>query len=110
LLQRMRPTMFPGSNAIKLITYSTGDEGAAGRSKIDQLRNLLLRSNRTVLTAQEVAAEAGVRSNMIDHALGRPAVAAAMCLRGWRKTTRRQAGLSGKGWCLVRADESSTSV
>jgi hypothetical protein len=110
LLQRMQPTMFPGSKAIELITYSTGDEGATGRSKIDQLRNLLLRSNRTVLTAQEVAEETGVRSNMIDHALGRPEVAAAMSLRGWYRTTRRQVGLSRKGWCLVRPDESSRPV
>lgn len=62
------------------------------------------------MTAKEIALATGVKSNMIQYAPATPQMAPILRLRGWRRVTRREVGLPGKGWCLVRPDESSIAV
>ena len=68
-----------------------------------RLARLLTDTDKTVLEAKEVAELTGIKPDNIVRSLGSTAVKPAVASRGWQKATRKDVGLTGKGWVLARA-------
>ncbi|NCC26320.1 MAG: hypothetical protein EOM25_14170 [Deltaproteobacteria bacterium] len=100
--------LFPGVEKVRRLD-ADGQEIGIGKaaegvklSGPQKLALLLQETELVVLTASDVKEETGILSSKIDRTLHSPAVAPVLKANGWRKTTKREVGLSGKGWVLTR--------
>ncbi|MCK7577649.1 MAG: hypothetical protein MZV65_18805 [Chromatiales bacterium] len=100
--------LFPGVQKVRRLDEQ-GQEIEEGKavegvkqSGPQKLALLLADTEKTVLEAKEVAELTGIKSDNIVRSLDAPAVKPTVEARKWRKATRKEAGLSGKGWILMR--------
>lgn len=100
LLVANLPRLFPGCPEIKRIGNAETEAKMTGPQR---LARLLTDTDKTVLEAKEVAELTGIKPDNIVRSLGSTAVKPAVVSRGWRKATRKDVGLTGKGWVLARA-------
>lgn len=91
--------LFPGCPEIGWI----GDEEAESKMTGPQkLGKVLSETDKTILEAKEITELTGIRSVDIARSLGSAGVKPIVAARGWRKATRKEAGLPGKGVVLLR--------
>jgi hypothetical protein len=105
LMTRYRERIFPGSRPFRLIETETLP--AVGTTKRPsgsaRLVDLLLTFSGDVLTGHDVKERTNIGSNYIDEVLRLPAVSQVISVAGWMKATRKDAGLPGKGYVLIRS-------
>jgi hypothetical protein len=98
--------MVPGAGEYGVLVYqATGGatkqqlprEGAAARVAF-----LLLTTNLRWLTVTDLEKRCGMRAGHYAHTIATATVRKAMATRNWRETTRKAAGLPGKGKLLMR--------
>ena len=68
----------------------------------ERLSHLLATSKAHLLTYAEIIEAAGIAKQHLSKYLANPSVRSVMRTRGWRKVTRKAAGLSGRGYVLIR--------
>ncbi|EXJ16000.1 DEAD/DEAH box helicase family protein [Imhoffiella purpurea] len=100
--------LFPGAEKVRRLDEH-GQEIETGKaaegmkmSGPQKLALLLADTEKTLIEAKEVAEVTGIKSDSITRSLNAPAVKMTVEARRWRKATRKAAGLSGKGWVLIR--------
>lgn len=97
-IERYQDEMFPGAGRVELIVDSKADiEGMTGP---ERLAYLLSRHEGTVLEWSEIMELTGIAKQHISKYLQNPTVRAVMRTKGWQKSTRKSAGLAGKGLLL----------
>ena len=106
-IERYQHQMFPKSPKIHLIVDSEIDtENSTGP---ERLAHLLATSDSVLLESGQLSDQTGINSRKLSKAFGNPAVRAVMRTKGWRKQTRKQAGLTGKGNVWIRNAPSTSS-
>ena len=98
-IEKYQQQMFPNSPRVELLSDSALDfENATGP---ERLAHILASSGETILELPALATKAVVGSNLARD-LSNPRVTAVMRAKGWRKVTRKAAGLQGRGKVLLR--------
>jgi hypothetical protein len=107
VMQKQMPVLFPKHQKIVFQGGSPppawdNEAGAKRGAKTTALRNLLATCDDTVVDGKRIFELTGIAANNIDGALKAHEVAPVVASRGWRKSTRKLVGLTGKGYVLVR--------
>jgi hypothetical protein len=116
MLARHQERLWPGSKPIVKIgdvpvrarkgqgangeATGKGSRGKRGNGP-ELLHQLLETTEKDVLTGKEIQEATGIGSDKIGQAMGHKLVAVSMERKGWRKATRKDVGLTGKGWVLT---------
>jgi hypothetical protein len=108
VMQKQMSVLFPNNSGVKFqghtppANWSETDCTEKRGGKTAALRDLLATCDDTVVDSQRIFELTGIAANNIDEALVSREVAPVVALRGWRKSTRKLVGLTGKGYVLTR--------
>lgn len=97
-IEKYQDAMFPGSDRVELIVDLKADlENATGP---ERLAHLLATFEGDLLEWSEIMAKTGIAKQHLSRYLKNPAVTAVKRTKGWQKSTRKSAGLPGKGFVI----------
>jgi hypothetical protein len=99
-IEKYQERMFPGAPRVQLMVDPEADLGDA--SGPARLSHLLASTDEHVLSMRDVADRTRIHRTTLPRELNGAAVRAVMRARGWRKVSRKAAGLSGNGFALLR--------
>ncbi len=102
-IEKYQSQMFPGASPVELLIDPEADH--SNSTGPERLAHLLATHAGNLLTYAELMDATGILKQHLGKSLNAPAVAAIMRTRGWRKVTRKEAGLKGRGFVLTRKEQ-----